>query len=350
MNHSASRDCARTSSSVESAARTTLMTPSAPSPACRSAMRCTWAGVRSSEPSRSGTRTKSFSVPWPLVKRVMSVILRYAVAHPRIRLTNCRDGPVEQVRARGVEPLDAGVGPEPRLLPAGVAAIRLSRVAARRGLVEGAVDDGDGLAVADGPTRGDTVAQTHGEEGLGLATQPRLPHALDTPLDAFREDVTVDAEAQDNCRRDELTRGHRRTERAAGELDDLEAPAHGGVGGRDLEPVEGGSDVEARPADEERPVASPADRGDVGAGCRLVAGDAGLLGHVEDVELVVGDAAPLVGGQLGRADVHAAVELHGVGVDDLTTEPRGEVEGQVGLARRRRPDDGDHRSGDRRRA
>src|SRR6478609_3314999 len=389
MNHSASRDCARTSSSVESAARTTLMTPSAPSPACRSAMRCTWAGVSSSEPSRSGTRTKSFSVPWPLVKRVMSVILRYAVAHPRIRLTNCREGSVEQVRARGVEPLDAGVGPEPRLLPAGVAASRLSRVAARRGLVEGAVDDGDGLAVADGPTRGDTVAQTYGEEGLGLATQPRLPHALDTPLDAFHEDVTVDAEAQDNCRRDELTRGHRRTERAAGELDDLEgpdhpsavagqdsggspwveseqprvhrvttdhlglgleAPAHGGVGGRDLEPVEGGSDVEARPADEERPVASPADRGDVGAGCRLVAGDAGLLGHVEDVELVVGDAAPLGGGQLGRADVHAAVELHGVGVDDLTTEPRGEVEGQVGLARRRRPDDGDHRSGDRRRA
>src|SRR6478752_4878085 len=169
--------------------------PSALSPACRSAMRCTWAGVRSSEPSRSGTRTKSFSVPWPLVKRVMSVILRYAVAHPRIRLTNCREGPVEQVRARGVEPLDAGVGPEPRLLPAGVAASRLSRVAARRGLVEGAVDDGDGLAVADGPTRGDTVAQTHGEEGLGLATQPRLPHALDTPLDAFHEDVTVDAEA-----------------------------------------------------------------------------------------------------------------------------------------------------------
>src|SRR5689334_6211164 len=192
MNHSASRDWARTVSSVDSAVRTTLMTPSAPSPACRSAMRCTWAGVSSSEPSRSGTRTKSFSVPWPLVKRVMSVILRYAVAHPRIRLANRREGPVEQVRARGVEPLDPRIGPEPRLLPTGVAARRLGRVAARRGLVQGAVDDGDGLAVADGPARGDTLAQTLPEQGLGLGTQPLQPHALDTPLDAFHEEVAVD--------------------------------------------------------------------------------------------------------------------------------------------------------------
>ena len=36
--------------------------------------------------------------------------------------------------------------------------------------------------------------------------------------------------------------------------------------------------------------------------------------------------------QLRGADVHAAVELHGVGVDDLAAEPLGEVEREIGLA------------------
>src|SRR6478735_489997 len=115
MNHSASRDWARTASSVESAVRTTRMTPSAPRPAWRSAMRCTWAGVSSRVPSRSGTRTKSFSVPWPLVKRVMSAILRYdgggGVDRPHYG-----EGAVEQVGGVGLEPDDPRVGAEPRLL------------------------------------------------------------------------------------------------------------------------------------------------------------------------------------------------------------------------------------------
>ena len=46
---------------------------------------------------------------------------------------------------------------------------------------------------------------------------------------------------------------------------------------------------------------------------------------------------------LGRADVHAAVELHRVGVDHLAAEPLRQRDGQRGLARRGRPDDGDHR-------
>ncbi len=57
-----------------------------------------------------------------------------------------------------------------------------------------------------------------------------------------------------------------------------------------------------------------------------------------------------VGGQLRRADVHAAVELHRVGVDDLgraaaSRELLGEVERELGLAGARRADEGDeHRS------
>ena len=42
-----------------------------------------------------------------------------------------------------------------------------------------------------------------------------------------------------------------------------------------------------------------------------------LLGDVEHVEQVVRDAAALVDRELRRADVHAAVQLHRVGVDDL---------------------------------
>ena len=64
---------------------------------------------------------------------------------------------------------------------------------------------------------------------------------------------------------------------------------------------------------------------------------------VERVEQVVRDAAALGGRQLGGADVHAAVDLHRVGVDDLAAEPLGEVEGQPGLARRGGADDGDDR-------
>ena len=46
----------------------------------------------------------------------------------------------------------------------------------------------------------------------------------------------------------------------------------------------------------------------------------GRLGHVEHVEQVVRDAAALRDRQLGGADVHAAVDLHRVGVDDLAAQ------------------------------
>ncbi|GAA2968038.1 hypothetical protein GCM10010483_09510 [Actinokineospora diospyrosa] len=73
----------------------------------------------------------------------------------------------------------------------------------------------------------------------------------------------------------------------------------------------------------------------------LVGGDGGGLGHLEHVELVVGDAAALGGGDLGGADVHAPVQLQGVGVDDLAAEVFGEVVAEFGLAGRGGADDGD---------
>ena len=47
------------------------------------------------------------------------------------------------------------------------------------------------------------------------------------------------------------------------------------------------------------------------------------------------------GGQLRRADVHAGVELHRVGVDDLAVQALRERHGEVGLAGRCRSDDRD---------
>ena len=67
---------------------------------------------------------------------------------------------------------------------------------------------------------------------------------------------------------------------------------------------------------------------------------------VEHVELVVRDASTLGRRQLGGADVHAAVQLHRVGVDDLAADPFGDVERQGALAGAGRPDDGDGADGD----
>jgi hypothetical protein len=76
------------------------------------------------------------------------------------------------------------------------------------------------------------------------------------------------------------------------------------------------------------------------------------LGHgirpvgVDEVDAVVDDATPLVGGRLGRPDVEAAVDLPGVGGDDLRGDPAplqvlGDVDREAGLARGRGTADDD---------
>ena len=122
----------------------------------------------------------------------------------------------------------------------------------------------------------------------------------------------------------------------------LEPRADGLVGAGELEAVEHGPGVERRPPDQHRGPAGRAQVGHHGPGPALELRDAGRLGDVEDVEEVVGDAAALGGRQLGGADVHAAVELHGVGVDDLPAQGLGEVERERRLAGRRGPDDRHH--------
>jgi hypothetical protein len=114
-----------------------------------------------------------------------------------------------------------------------------------------------------------------------------------------------------------------------------------GVGGWDVERVQGGPDIEAGAADEDRHPATGRDRVEIGPGGGLIGGDACLLGHLEDVELMVRYAAPLPHRDLGRPDVHAAIELHGVGIDDLAADLAGEREGERRLAGRGRPHDRD---------
>ena len=60
-----------------------------------------------------------------------------------------------------------------------------------------------------------------------------------------------------------------------------------------------------------------------------------------------GNAAALLGRQLGGADVHAAVDLHGVGVDHLAAEPLAPGRARGRSCPRRWAHDGDHRGGGR---
>ncbi len=66
----------------------------------------------------------------------------------------------------------------------------------------------------------------------------------------------------------------------------------------------------------------------------------GLVGDVQHIDLVVGDAAALRRGQFGGADVHPPIQLRGIGVDDLATQLGRHQKAEVTLAAGRRPDDG----------
>ena len=56
----------------------------------------------------------------------------------------------------------------------------------------------------------------------------------------------------------------------------------------------------------------------------LIRGDIGLLTHIQDIELMVGVASALCPRHLGGADVHAAVQLGGIRIEDFgTTRARG---------------------------
>ena len=120
------------------------------------------------------------------------------------------------------------------------------------------------------------------------------------------------------------------------------------VGAGELEPVHDRAGVERRAADQHRGAPGAAELRDRRPRPPLELRDRRRVADGERVEQVVRDAAALGDRQLRRTDVHAAVDLHRVGVHDLAAEPLGEVERQAGLAGRGRADDGHDRGGWRR--
>ena len=112
--------------------------------------------------------------------------------------------------------------------------------------------------------------------------------------------------------------------------------------------IQGGSDVQPRPTREDGGPPPLQHIGDRRLRALLEIGQGRLVGDVEDIEQVVRDASTLGDGQLVGPDVHASVELHGIGIDDLAIEGLGEIEREIGLAGRRGADDrdnlGDHSS------
>jgi hypothetical protein len=88
-------------------------------------------------------------------------------------------------------------------------------------------------------------------------------------------------------------------------------------------------------------VPAGADACDVQACFSLVCRNAGFLLDVQDIKLMVGDPPARFEGHLGCADVHAAIELQGVGVHDLAIQSLSKGKSEIRLAARRRPHDRD---------
>ncbi|CAM4010022.1 hypothetical protein TSOC111612_24370 [Tsukamurella ocularis] len=295
------------------------------------------------------------------------------------------EGRAEQVRRGGIQPDDARVAPEPRPLPPHVTAG--SDEGQLAGLLEVvlAVERGEDLGVADRAGRRDALPQAALLEGPDLVDQAGVEHAPGPQVDAGVEFLGVAIQRDDSgvpARGADL--GRRRGEGLAGDGDDLEGaddpspvgredlrggggiergelavqgerpdlgeavlePApHGGIGRGKGPLVEQRLEVHHRAADDDRRAA----RGEQGLGVRtgplLVPRHGGGLGHVQHVELVVRNAAPLRDRELRGADVHAPVHLHRVDVDDLAVQPLGEVQGKVRLAGGGGSDDGDRPDG-----
>src|SRR5450631_3720244 len=367
------------------------MTPSAPIPARRSVRRRTWSAVTPREPSRSGTSTKSFSVPWPLVKcsppvSIISPIVAHGTAWRRAETLELSAGAddveraLDQVRVVIPQPVDARVGAEPRLLAPGEPAGRGDRVLDRLLGAEGAVEVCKRLAVAESPARCSALTQAGRVQTTHLFEQARVPHLMNPGIDTCVELRPRDQQAYRDGGQQVLPGRQGGREGPPGELDDLEGPydaplvprlnrlrcnrirpvqarMHGRgslhreltlqpgtnrrVGRRDVEAVENCADVQARTAHHDWPVPAGADACDVQACFSLVCRNAGFLLDVQDIELMVGDPPARFEGHLGGADVHAPIELQGVGVHDLATQSLGKGKSEIRLAARCRPHDRD---------
>ena len=100
-------------------------------------------------------------------------------------------------------------------------------------------------------------------------------------------------------------------------------------------------DIQPRAADDDRQFSAREDVIHAGGRLLSVARDGVVFRGVGDVDHMMRHALHLFRRGLGRADVHAAVDLHRVGRDDLAPEPLRERHAERGLARGGRAGDDD---------
>ena len=119
----------------------------------------------------------------------------------------------------------------------------------------------------------------------------------------------------------------------------LQRDPAGGIGvhlGK-IDPVQEGLDIEARAPDEEGKASLLIDLPDGFLRLILKSDDVPVFRRFRGINEVVRDPLHLFGRDFGGADVHAAVDLHGVRRDDAPVHPFCQLDGDCGLSRRRRP-------------
>ncbi len=116
------------------------------------------------------------------------------------------------------------------------------------------------------------------------------------------------------------------------------------VGGRTFkEPVHQAHQVERRAGDDESALAARLNIGDGPIGEFDVARNAERFARLGDVDQMMRDGGALRGRGLGRADVHAAIDLHRIDAENLGAESWGQLDRRGRLAGRRAAEQEDDR-------
>ncbi len=293
-----------------------------------------------------------------------------------------------QIGAVEAEPADSRILSEPGILPTGEPSRGLHRTEASLLLADLPGQERQHLPVTEGPRGGPPGAETSFGQTFDLRDETLPPHPCHPLLDPRVECGAVDVQTDLKHLRQGVDRIRQLGgERPAGELDDLQGPddaapvvrqdsGRGGridsgqpvvqrcrtegvqigfqlasdrwIGTRKVEAVDDRPNVQRGPADNDRDRASCGDLGDALPGHRLELSHAGRLLDLQDVDQVMPNGRPLGRRRLRRTDVHATVDRHRVGADDLG-RPAGRLQtlrqrhGESRLADRSRPDhDGDH--------
>src|SRR6266540_983865 len=349
----------------------TRISPSAPTPKCRSHRAATRAGVSSISPRQSSSMTKSFPVPCHFSNRSSATlqVLRQLVGD---RARSVRAGP---------EPADAGVPPEPPHLSPGQGPGPLHGPG--QGLVQGrpAGQMLDDLSVPDGLARGEGWTRPIVQQSPDLVQEPAVDHGPDPCLDAAGQvgRLQLHPGRANRLRRVPLPVPGVRGERPAGHGGHLQGPdrppdvrgldlgrragvaghqagvqpggahhaslalelaADVGIGPRERQAVHHRAEVQARPPHHERRAPSRGDPLQRLDGQDLEPRHGEGLTRPRHVHQVVRDVGPFAGGGLGGAHVHAPVHQHGVHREHLGPQAPGHGQGGLGLAGCRGPHQG----------